>query len=190
VGGGNFTYDIVDTTTNTVLSAGNAYNPGAAIVFDGLSITLDNATGPPVDGDALRVNTYDGMAARMDLSADVAGSLQAIAAGLTSEPGDNRNALDLAGLQSQRLLDGGTATFGDAYNALVTSVGIASQQAERESDNQQLVVDQVTSLIDSVSGVSLDEEATFLIQFERAFQASSRVITTVDEMLRTIVGMV
>jgi flagellar hook-associated protein 1 FlgK len=51
-------------------------------------------------------------------------------------------------------------------------------------------VQQVASLVDSVSGVSIDEESTNLIQFERAFQASSRLAVVVDEMLQTIVNLV
>ncbi len=189
-GGGGFTYDIVDTTRNTVVSAGNPYVPGGTVVFDGMSITLDDATGPPVDGDVVQLSSYEGMASRLQVGSAVLGSLSAIGAGLSAERGDNRNALALADLQSQRLLLGGTATFADSYSAQVASLGIESQQAQRDAENQQLVVNQVSSLIDSVSGVSLDEESTNLIQYQRAFQASARVISTVDEMLQTIVNMV
>lgn len=184
------TYDIFDVTTGTLLSAGNIYVSGGAIAFDGMSITLSNVIGPPVAGDVIRVNSYGGMAGEMDLSAAVQGSLDAIAAGLSAETGDNRNALDLANLENAQVLSGGRATFSDIYNSLVTTMGIASQQSLRDWENQQLVFDQVKALSDSISGVSIDEESTMLIQFERAFQASSRVIVTVDEMLQTIVNMV
>jgi flagellar hook-associated protein 1 FlgK len=42
---------------------------------------------------------------------------------------------------------------------------------------------------DSIGGVSLDEEMTDLTRFQKAFQASARLITTVDEMLDTLVNM-
>jgi flagellar hook-associated protein 1 FlgK len=54
--------------------------------------------------------------------------------------------------------------------------------------NQQLVVDQVNSQISQVSGVSLDEEATDMIKFQHAYQAAARVITTMDEMLNTLIN--
>jgi flagellar hook-associated protein 1 FlgK len=42
---------------------------------------------------------------------------------------------------------------------------------------------------DSVSGVSLDEEMTDLVKFQKAFQASAKLITTVDDLLDTVVNM-
>ncbi|MBN1477945.1 flagellar hook-associated protein FlgK [Candidatus Sumerlaeota bacterium] len=184
------TYDLVDATTGTVLSTGNVYTPGGSIVFDGLSITLDSMAGAPVAGDVIHVNTYEGMAGQVELSAAVAADLQAIAAGLTAEPGDNANALAMADLENALVLGGGTMTFGDLYGMQITTLGVESQRAERELETQQLVVDQVSSLVASVSGVSLDEESTSLIQFERAYQASSQVIAVVDELLQTLLSIV
>jgi flagellar hook-associated protein 1 FlgK len=126
----------------------------------------------------------------MRLSAAVLADLSAIAAGQSAEPGDNRNALNLAMLESDLVLRGGTATFSDVFAAQVSTLGVSAQQAERMFETQNLVVQQVASLVDSVSGVSIDEESTNLIQFERAFQASSRLAVVVDEMLQTIVNLV
>jgi flagellar hook-associated protein 1 FlgK len=42
---------------------------------------------------------------------------------------------------------------------------------------------------DSISGVSIDEEMTNLIMFQKAFQASAKLISTTDEMLATILEM-
>jgi flagellar hook-associated protein 1 FlgK len=54
--------------------------------------------------------------------------------------------------------------------------------------NQQLVVDQLTTRVQEVSGVSIDEEATNMIQYQHAYQAAARVITTMDEMLNTLIN--
>ena len=54
--------------------------------------------------------------------------------------------------------------------------------------NQQLVVNQLTTRVQEVSGVSLDEEATDMIRFQHAYQAAARVITTMDEMLNTLIN--
>jgi flagellar hook-associated protein 1 len=137
----------------------------------------------------LRINTYTGAATDMDIDPAIAGSLEAIAAGLSAEPGDNRNALLLANLESALTMNGGTATFSNYYEASVTSLGVTSRQASTDLDAQTYVVEQVSGIIDSVGGVSIDEESTNLIQYERAFQASARVISAVDEMMQTIIQM-
>ena len=79
-------------------------------------------------------------------------------------------------------------TITDFYAGLVGKIGTASSQANEMQGNQQLVVDQVNSQISQVSGVSLDEEATDMIKFQHAYQAAARVITTMDEMLNTLIN--
>jgi flagellar hook-associated protein 1 FlgK len=51
------------------------------------------------------------------------------------------------------------------------------------------MVTQLENLRASVSGVSIDEETTSMLQFQRAYQASARVVTTIDELLQTTLGM-
>jgi flagellar hook-associated protein 1 FlgK len=58
------------------------------------------------------------------------------------------------------------------------------------ANNQQLVVDQLQQRVQQTSGVSLDEEATDMIRFQHAYQAAARVITTMDEMLSTLINNV
>jgi len=68
-------------------------------------------------------------------------------------------------------------------------IGTQSQQAQRNSENTELLVQQLTDYREKVSGVSLDEEMANLIQFQRAFEASARYIRIVDEMLATLMNM-
>jgi flagellar hook-associated protein 1 FlgK len=70
----------------------------------------------------------------------------------------------------------------------VGKIGTASAQASEMLKNQQLVVNQLTTRVQEVSGVSLDEEATDMIRFQHAYQAAARVITTMDEMLNTLIN--
>ena len=59
--------------------------------------------------------------------------------------------------------------------------------------NQQeavgLVLQQLTNQQASISGVSLDEEATNLVMYQRAYEASARVISTIDELTSTTINM-
>jgi flagellar hook-associated protein 1 FlgK len=79
-------------------------------------------------------------------------------------------------------------TASDFYSGMVGNIGTASSQAAEMSSNQQLVVDQLHQRVDQTSGVSLDEEATDMIRFQHAYQAAARVITTMDEMLNTLIN--
>ena len=63
-----------------------------------------------------------------------------------------------------------------------------SRTAQGESANQQVLVKHLQTERDSVSGVSLDEETTHLIQYQRAYQAAARVVTVVDDMLDTLIN--
>jgi len=83
----------------------------------------------------------------------------------------------------------GTQTFSDYFASMYSFIGTQSQQAQRNSDNTELLVQQLTDYREKVSGVSLDEEMANLIQFQRAFEASARYIRVVDEMLSTLMNM-
>jgi flagellar hook-associated protein 1 FlgK len=117
------------------------------------------------------------------------------AAGLragTGAAGDNSIALAVAALASQRfdtgsgdLIDG---TFSQFYSGAVSNLGQALASANSRVDDQTNIANLVKSQRDSVSGVSLDEEMADLVRFQRAFQASSRVFSVVDELLDTVVN--
>ena len=82
----------------------------------------------------------------------------------------------------------GTQTASGLYASLVGTIGSEAKQANEMSTNAGLVVSQLETRRQSVSGVSLDEEATDMIRFQRAYQAAARVITIVDETLDTLIN--
>lgn len=75
-----------------------------------------------------------------------------------------------------------------AYQAFVARVGSESKQAQRTETNAQTLLTAVDDRRLSVSGVSLDEEMTNLIRFQRGYQASARTMSTLDEMLETLIN--
>jgi flagellar hook-associated protein 1 FlgK len=68
-------------------------------------------------------------------------------------------------------------------------VGNLTQQAQAESDAATSSLNQLNDQWGAVSGVSIDEESTNLITYQRAFEAAARVISTVDELTQTVIGM-
>lgn len=106
------------------------------------------------------------------------------------DTGDNTAALDLAALRNALLLGGDTQTFADHYQGTVVQVGIDTRANDQTLSVEQSFVEDFDRRRLEVSGVSLDEEATFLIQFQRAFEASARVITVADRMLEALLAVV
>jgi flagellar hook-associated protein 1 FlgK len=104
--------------------------------------------------------------------------------------GNNTIVLAIADLQSNLTMNGGTATFSDFYNSLITEVGSQTRESSFLLENFKLTVEKLETSRESISGVSLDEEMTNLIESQQAFTAAARFISTVDEMLTTILNMI
>ena len=184
-------YDVVDTTTNTVLSAGNAYTSGSVIGIDGMQVTLSDSAAGPVAGDTFALNSYDGTAGRMGLSAAVQQSTNAIAAGQTSSAGDNRNALEMTALFDSKVMgEGGNYTFEEYYDKVRLQLAMDIQVAKFAESDEDVSQQQINAMMDSISGVSIDEESTNIIQFQRSFQAASRMINAADDMMQTLINMI
>jgi len=104
-------------------------------------------------------------------------------------PSDNRIALELAGFRNKIIsIDGRSCTIDDYYGALVSKIGVDSQEATRAADSQAFMVSQLNERRQMTSSVSLDEEMTKMIQYLHGYNAASRVVTTIDEMLDTVVN--
>ena len=137
------------------------------------------------------VNFFTGSSAS-DISVNpvIAGDVNLIAASGTGAPGDNSNAIAIANLQNGLLMSGGTATYDDFYNSLVSDVGIAVQSAQMNYDHQTAMASSLDNYRESISGVSLDEEMVNLIKFQHAYDAAAKLISAVDEMMNTVMNMV
>ena len=97
--------------------------------------------------------------------------------------GDAGNALAMADMQTTPMI--GASTIDAAYTQLVTQVGSDVQQATNQVDTTTALTNALQNQRQSVSGVSLDEEMTNLITFQRGYQASARALSAMDDMLDT-----
>ncbi|MDR4515677.1 flagellar hook-associated protein FlgK [Nitrosomonas sp.] len=148
------------TGTGSALPANNqVYTEGADISFNGWTIQIN---GQPAAGDVFTIDpNHNGSA-------------------------DNRNALLLAGLQTQNSMAGGTASFQEAYGQMVSLIGNKTRELEVTSKAQNNLVTQTERSLQAVSGVNLDEEAANLLRFQHAFQASSKVIEISSSLFESI----
>ena len=106
------------------------------------------------------------------------------------KPGDNRNALDIAELGDAQVAGkSGNSTFVDAYGQISSQVGVEMKQNEFSRESLRDTLNQLENRRDEVAGVSIDESMIDLQRYQRAFQASAQYVTTVDEMMQTLLGI-
>ncbi len=104
----------------------------------------------------------------------------------TGAAGDNSVALSLAQLSTQKIPGLNGDTISASYTQTVGALGTALSSVNDQVTNTSAVTQMLTNQRSSESGVSTDEEMTNLVQFEKAYQASAELITTLNEMLQTL----
>ncbi|HOL55758.1 MAG TPA: flagellar basal body rod C-terminal domain-containing protein, partial [bacterium] len=169
----------------------NAIDRLASVIFDRVNelhrtgYGLDNSTGN--DFFSL-IDTGKGViASNIKISDVILQDLSKIAASTVMDsPGDGSNALNIARINREFLIDG-SFTISDYWNNQTDSLGIVSQRANWLLENQSALVDAIEKERESVSGVSIDEEVINMIRYQNAFSAASRVLTTMDEMLSILI---
>jgi flagellar hook-associated protein 1 FlgK len=130
-------------------------------------------------------------AATLSVEASVAADPRKVAAAAAGAgEGDNTNARALADLARTLLTAGSrTGTPSEIYSQLVSSVGSLVATVEAANKTQDAIVAQLNNQRDQVSGVSLDEEAISLLQYQRAFQAAARFINVASQLTQTVLEL-
>jgi len=109
---------------------------------------------------------------------------------------DNSNALALAALQQGDLVQVSSEatntprTFQDAYASMVGRIGEDAAMADISLASAEAMKVQSENWFESVSGVSLDEEASNLIKYQQSYAAAARILSTAQELFDTILGAV
>jgi len=103
---------------------------------------------------------------------------------------DGSNALALGDLSDDRNAEAVLGSPGPSalWRNLTTGLGVTTQSLSRAVDVQDSVVSTADTAVEASAGVNLDEEMTGMLLYQRAYEASARVITTVDEMMDTLVN--
>lgn len=112
-----------------------------------------------------------------------------LAAARNGEKGDNQTAVAIAALESQAMDSLKGVNLKDSYQQMINGVAVASDSAKTNAQATQAVRDTLESQREALSGVSLDEEAVNLMRQQRAFQGAAKLITTIDELMKTVMNM-
>lgn len=163
----SITFNTPSTTFN-VSGAGTGnpinvpYTSGQNITYNGWTVQI---TGTPAAGDVFDITSN------------------------TGATGDSRNALLLAGLQTQNLMANGTASLQGVYGQLVGEIGAKTNEMAVTSLAQDSMVAQTVAAQQAVSGVNLDEEAANLIRYQNAYQAAAKAMQIAQTMFDAILAI-
>jgi flagellar hook-associated protein 1 len=111
----------------------------------------------------------------------------AIAASSDGTPGSNGNISNLMAVNTSLLPSGDTPT--NSYAAMVSQSGTLAAQAQAEVTASTTSINQLNDQLGAISGVSINEETTNLLNYQNAFSAAARVVSTVDQLTQTLLTM-
>tara|TARA_B100000925_G_scaffold151471_1_gene113645 strand:- start:1018 stop:2364 length:1347 start_codon:yes stop_codon:yes gene_type:complete len=108
----------------------------------------------------------------------------------TEGVGDNRNILQMIELQESDVNGINSGSFQDIFNATAAEIGSTVRSGQLSVQDAEASRDEAKALEDESAGVSLDEEAAALIQFQQAFSANARIIQTARELFDSLMNVV
>ena len=197
----------IDTLAQAVSDSVNAiHRTGQGLVAEtgvdgsgnpiGINFFTDGTSTPALDANGLPVVT----AATININTDILNDVDRIATGKlnsTVNSGDGSIAQDISALSSGwsnlgTLLSANPVSgtsLGDYYSSVVAKMGVDVQQATRMKAGQDVLVDNLSNQRQSLSGVSLDEEMTNLVQYQKSYAAAARMVTMMDSMFDSLLSM-
>lgn len=131
----------------------------------------------------------------MDINQVIKRDVQTIAAGFAGDDGvvhagDNRAAVEISRVRNTAVMVGNTRTFDEFFAEAVTGIALKGEQAARALETQVAIMKELRDLRDSISGVNIDEELADIIKFQHGYNAAAKFISTVNEMLDTVINRV
>ncbi len=164
----------INTFVNNLMQSVNTLHSGG--------YTLDN---PPQTG----INFFEGYSdGVLKINSAIVNDPNKIAVSSDGTSGNGDIALSLAALSTTKQADGNTLL--DDYSTFVSQVGTDVKGASDNANSYNLAVQQLQQQKSSISGVSIDEEMTNVIQYQKSYTASAKLITVADQMLQTLIDMV
>lgn len=164
----------LDAVINKLIEAVNGEH------VNGYTITDPQETG---------LNFFEGYVnGELIINAELIDDPNKIAISLDGTEGNGEIALRIAQLTDAKLLDGNTLQ--ESYSSMINGLGNYGMLQNNYTQANQMVLDELAQLRASQSGVSVDEEMTNVLKFQRTYEASAKLITVADEILQTILNMV
>lgn len=179
-----------DTEAAGYLADLNTFAGDLATAFNAQHALGFDTTGA-AGGDFFNVTVgFEASTFTVDPLVEADSNLIAAAAAATAAAGDGDNLFQLSAIENSNLFSAGTENPTEFLAGIYSDVGRAAATAQLDYDAARYALEDLTALRDSVSGVDLDEEATKLLGWQAAYEASSRVVSTANAILGELMEMV
>ncbi len=181
-------YNVDESSAGEMIISFN--ESGATTPEQGYRLRLDFGTGTsPRAGDSFTLSFSELAARTVHLKPELDNPDKIAASDNYFEvPGNNKIALQIAQLQQKPVLNG-SRTFSEYYTSIVSRVGTAANMAQSRLEQSRIALGQLESRQESFSGVSIDEEMTNLIKFQQTYQATAKMVNTVNELMQVLNDM-
>jgi flagellar hook-associated protein 1 len=181
-------YADIDTYSNTISNYQNNFNNLMSTLTD--SVNSAHSTGytntsSPETGINFFDSYKDGI---LKINDQILSDNNYIAISADGTSGNGDIAVKIADLSNQKLIN--NSTLSDSYSNLVSGMGNDKSAADTNATSSQLILQQLQDQKNSYSGVSIDEEMTNVITYQRSYDASAKLITVADAMLQTVLNLV
>jgi flagellar hook-associated protein 1 len=164
----------LDTVVNSIMNSVNEIHQTG----------FDNSS--PVQGGLKFFDNYQG--GQLNISERIIADPRRIAASGDGTLGNGDIATQIADLMNAKKIDG--ATFQESYSNLISYIANEKTTQANISEASDLAIQQMQTVKSSTSGVSIDEEMTNMIRYQRSYDASAKMIKVADEILQTLLNMV
>lgn len=181
--------DLTDLSGNNV-TASYATLADLNTAASELGFSLTVMSGSFSVGDSFQVSPAINVATTIKRDASIANPQDIAAAQATGLPGDNRQAMELAKLETATKMQNSKATFNQVYGQLVSDVGGMTSTALFGRSAQETLLQEATKTKENLSGVNLDEEAANLIKYQNSYQAAAQAVSVARSLFDTLIGAV
>ncbi len=180
----------VSTQVNTLNNAGTDANGSTGVAIASSTtgaMTLDIFSPPPTQMANLTIGASNVSGSAASMSVVMTDPNQISAAALGKGTGDNSNAMSIANLANQSIVNGQSPP--NFYSNFVSTLGSTVSNVQIENTAQNTSVSQLQTQNDSLSSVNLNDEASALTTLERSYQAASQVFTILNTLIASALNI-
>jgi len=135
------------------------------------------------------INFFDSYSSGvLKLNPAIVSDTNKIAVSSDGTSGNGDIAVNIADLSSKALING--QTLQDNYSSLISQIGTKKQFADQSLTATSLIQQQLANQKSSTSGVSVDEEMSNILMYQRSYEASAKMVNVANECLQTLIAMV